>query len=100
MGDRADVRRAVYRAVYVDDYRAFLVYQCCMLVKLWISIQGLKQSFERMEFYTKPCAKYYAELLQSFCKALQQNSIAITSIRFNLKIKLELTEKARILLRV
>src|SRR6266550_748492 len=41
MGDRADVRRAVYRAVRADDYRAFLVYQCCML----------------------------AELLQSFCKA-------------------------------
>ena len=34
MGDRADVRRAVYRAVRADDYRAFLVYQCCVLVEL------------------------------------------------------------------
>ena len=33
-GDRADVRRAVYRAVPVDDYRAFLVYQYCVLVEL------------------------------------------------------------------
>ena len=40
-GDRADVRRAIYRAVRADDYRAFLAYQCCVLV----------------------------ELLQSFCKA-------------------------------
>ena len=33
-GNRVDVRGAVYRAVCVDDYRAFLVYQCCMLVEL------------------------------------------------------------------
>jgi hypothetical protein len=33
-GDRADVRRAVCRAVRVDNYRAFLVYQCCVLVEL------------------------------------------------------------------
>ena len=33
-GDCADVYRAIYRAVYADDYRAFLVYQCCVLVEL------------------------------------------------------------------
>ena len=33
-GDRVDICRAVYRAIYVDNYRAFLVYQCCELVKL------------------------------------------------------------------
>jgi len=33
-GDYVDVRRAVYRAVYVDNYRAFLVYQCYVLVEL------------------------------------------------------------------
>jgi len=26
IGNCADVRRAVYRAVYIDNYRAFLVY--------------------------------------------------------------------------
>ena len=34
MGDRVDIRRAVYGAVYADDYRAFLVYQYCVLVEL------------------------------------------------------------------
>ena len=34
IGNYTDVCRAVYRAVYIDDYRAFLVYQCCVLVEL------------------------------------------------------------------
>ncbi len=38
MGDHVDIGRAVYRAVYravrADNYRAFLVYQCCVLVEL------------------------------------------------------------------
>jgi len=33
-GDCADVRRAVYRAIYIDNYRAFLVYHYCILVEL------------------------------------------------------------------
>jgi len=33
-GDYADVRRAVCRAAYIDNYRAFLVYQYCILVEL------------------------------------------------------------------
>jgi len=33
-GDRVDVCRAVYGAVRADDYTAFLVYQCCVLVEL------------------------------------------------------------------
>ena len=32
--DHIDVYRAVRRAVRVDNYRAFLVYQYCMLVEL------------------------------------------------------------------
>jgi len=34
IGDCVDVCRAVCRAIYIDDYRAFLVYQCCVLVEL------------------------------------------------------------------
>jgi hypothetical protein len=34
MGDHTDIYRAIYGAIYVDDYRAFLVYQCCVLVEL------------------------------------------------------------------
>ena len=34
MSDCADIYRAVYRAIYVDNYRAFLVYQYCVLVEL------------------------------------------------------------------
>ena len=26
IGDRVDIYRAIYRAVYIDNYRAFLVY--------------------------------------------------------------------------
>ena len=37
----ADIYRAVYKAIRVDNYRTFLIYQCCILV----------------------------EILQSFCKA-------------------------------
>ena len=33
-GDRAHVYRAVYGAIYVDSYRTFLVYQCCVVVEL------------------------------------------------------------------
>jgi hypothetical protein len=39
MGDCADIYRAVYGAVRVDNYRAFLVYQCCVLVELRIKLQ-------------------------------------------------------------
>ena len=46
-GDRADVRRAVYRAVRADDYIAFLVYQCCVLVELQSSVLSFKWSFEQ-----------------------------------------------------
>jgi hypothetical protein len=46
-GDRADVRRAVYRAVRVDDYRAFLVYQCCVLVELRAPYQALSRVLSR-----------------------------------------------------
>jgi len=28
----------VYRAVRVDDYRVFLIYQCCVLEELWSSV--------------------------------------------------------------
>ena len=38
-GDRADVCRAVYGAIYVDDYRAFLVYQCCVSRALELRIK-------------------------------------------------------------
>ena len=41
-GDRADICRAVYGAINVDDYRAFLVYQCCVLVELWSSVLSFK----------------------------------------------------------
>jgi hypothetical protein len=34
IGNYVDIYRAVYRAIYTDNYRAFLVYQCCVLVKL------------------------------------------------------------------
>jgi hypothetical protein len=34
MGDYVNIYRAVYGAIYIDNYRAFLVYQCCVLVKL------------------------------------------------------------------
>ena len=33
-GDHADIYKAVYGAIYIDNYRAFLVYQCCVLVEL------------------------------------------------------------------
>ena len=46
-GDRVDVYRAIYRAVCIDDYRAFLVYQCCMLVELQSSVLSFKQDFEQ-----------------------------------------------------
>jgi hypothetical protein len=34
ISNRTDVYRAVYRAIYTDDYKAFLIYQCCVLIKL------------------------------------------------------------------
>ena len=38
-GNRADIYRAVYRAIYINDYRAFLVYQCCVLVELRVELR-------------------------------------------------------------
>ena len=46
-GDRADVCRAVYGAVRADDYRAFLVYQYCVLVKLRALYQALNKVLSR-----------------------------------------------------
>jgi hypothetical protein len=41
IGDHADIYRASYRAIYVDNYRAFLVYQYCVFkaLKLHIKLQ-------------------------------------------------------------
>ena len=59
-GDRVEICRAVRRAVCRDDCtaidrmggytagcRTFLVYQCCVLVELWSSVQGFEKSFEQ-----------------------------------------------------
>ena len=48
MGNCIDNYRAVYRAVRVDNYRTFLVYQCCVLVELQSSVLSFKQSFEQI----------------------------------------------------
>ena len=82
-GDRADVCRAVYGAIYIN-YRAFLVYQCCVLVELSSSVLSFKQSFKQI-FELKgetpldpPCAlralfTAWAELLQRLWQSVQQS---------------------------
>ena len=47
-GDYIDVYRAVYRDSCIDNYRAFLVYQCCVLVEPQSSVLSFKQSFEQI----------------------------------------------------
>ena len=42
MGDHVDIYRAVYRAIYIDNYKAILVYQCCVLVELQSSVLSFK----------------------------------------------------------
>ena len=42
IGDCIDIYKAVYRAIYIDNYRAILVYQCCVLVKLQSSVLSFK----------------------------------------------------------
>ena len=75
-GNYIDIYRAVYRAV--------LVYQCCMLVKLQSSVLSFKQSFKQI-FKLKgethldpPCIlrtlfTVWAELLQRLWQSIQQS---------------------------
>ena len=84
MGNRVDVYRAVYGAVRADNYGAFLVYQCYVLVELQSSVLSFKQSFKQI-FKLKeetsldpPCAlralfTAQAELLQRLQQSVQQS---------------------------